>query len=100
MRLTSFKGHRHPARLMRRIHFKKACIGWERIEALDRVAAQFVTPDAAQNGSVIAQTPSHYREVGRRSAQPGPLGQEIPEQFANSQNQVRLLQSHIPEVSP
>ena len=77
---SRLEGHRHPARLMRRVHLKKARIGRQRIQPLDRFAAQLVAPDAAQNHGVIAQPPSHRRKVRRSAAQhAGPSGKMIPE---------------------
>src|SRR5271166_1855935 len=52
-----------------------------------------VIPYPAQNGSVIPQPSRHHSKIRRRAPQSRPLGQQIPQQLAQSQYQMLFPQT-------
>ena len=63
------KVDRHASSGVRRINLQGAGIDGKGIESFNRLAAQLVAADAAQDGCVVAKPASHHREICRRATQ-------------------------------
>ena len=72
LRLPVLKYHGDLASFVHGVDFKKAGVSRQRIQDVNRLAAQIVPANAAQDDGMIAETARHHREVGRRTAKPPP----------------------------
>src|SRR5215472_1527983 len=59
-------------------------------------STQIITADAAEDGCVIAETAGHHCEIRRRATKPFSSREHVPQQFADSEDQVRLFQVRTP----
>jgi hypothetical protein len=66
---------------------------------VDRLAAQIVAANAAQDDCMIAKAARHHGEVRGCSAESGPFRQNIPQQLAYSENQMLSFQGSSPDAS-
>ena len=93
-RLAVFETDGYAAGFVLRIDLKESCFDghWsDRIQAVDGLAAQVIAADAAQDCGVIAEPGGHHGEVGGCTAQPLPIGHNVPKQFADSEDQMRFF---------
>jgi hypothetical protein len=81
---------------VRWVNLQVTRIDRQRVQNADCFPAQVITPDPAQNGSVIPETSGHHSKVRRGPAQLRTLRQYIPQQFTNSKDQMRLFQGRTP----
>src|SRR5215469_8526003 len=59
-------------------------------------STQIITADTAEDSCVIAETAGHHCEIRRRTTKPFSSREHVPQQFADSQDQVRLFQVRTP----
>jgi hypothetical protein len=90
VRFMTFKADRDAAGFVSPVHLEEIRLDMHRLEAVDRLAAKIVGADATEDCCMITPTPRHDGEVRRRAAEAHAVRQDIPEQFANAENQMRL----------
>jgi hypothetical protein len=95
-RLSVIEGNRNPAGFMRRVNLEKTGIGGQRVKPMHGIPTEIVAADAAQNRGMVSQATGHDAEICRRAAQTRSLGQDVPKQFPNSKDQMRLSQGRTP----
>lgn len=96
LRLIPVEGDCNPAGFVLCVRLQRACFDRHGGKPLGGLAPQLVAADAAQYRGPIAKPPGHHREIGRRAAQLRPLGQHVPEQFADAENRMGLRHRFIP----
>jgi hypothetical protein len=96
LRLAVDEFHCHSTRLVHRIDLKAASVRRHRIKPVNGLAPKIVASNPAQDCGMIAQPPSHHGEIRWCPTQTEPFRQNIPEQFANSQNQMRFCHGSSP----
>jgi hypothetical protein len=94
--LTVFQRHGHAACSVRGVNLQVTRIDGQRVQDVDRLPAQVVAPNPAQNGGVVAEPARHHRKIRGSSAQLRPPRQHIPQQLTNPKDQTRRFHGRAP----
>jgi hypothetical protein len=84
---------------MHGVHLQELGVRGQRVQNLDGFPAQVIASDAAQDCGMTAEPARHDGKICRRPTQSGSLRQHIPEQFSDSQNQMRFHRTYAPWLS-
>src|SRR6201996_662103 len=70
-------------------------VEWRGVEVAHGLAAERIGADAGSNGAIVAQARRHDGEVRGRSAKLRPLGQQVPQQLAETHDALTIVHADL-----